>query len=362
MRILLAGGGSGGSTAPLLAVAEAIKRKVDDAQFLCIGSETGPEGALVRQAGIPFTTIKTGKLRRYWSLQNFVDLFRIPMGLGQSLAIIRAFRPDVVTTAGGFVCVPPAIAAWALHVPVHVHQQDVEQGLANRIMAPVARVITVTFEDSLAHFPAAKTIVAGNPVRPEILRGDPARARRAFILEEGLPVVLITGGGTGALGLNRIVVDTAAELVGFCQVIHLCGKGKLVPARADTPRYRQIEFIVGEMKDALAAADLIVSRAGLSILSEIGALARASVLIPMPHSHQRYNADAFARAGAAVVLDEASTSAAELVRVVRELLEDPARRAEMGQRARGLIRPDAAETIADEVIALASGGRRTGSP
>ncbi len=355
MRILLAGGGSGGSTAPLLAIAEAIKRKVNDAQFLCIGSEAGPEGALVRQAGIPFATIKTGKLRRYWSTQNFVDLFRIPYGLMQSISIIRAFRPDAITTAGGFVCVPPAIAGWLLRVPVHVHQQDVEQGLANKIMSPVASVISVTFEDSTAYFPKAKTIVAGNPVRAEILQGDREKARHAFGLEEGTPTVLVTGGGTGALGLNRIVADAAPELVRFCQVIHLCGKGKLVPARVESSRYRQIEFLVGEMKDALAAADLIVSRAGLSTLTEIGALAKASVLVPMPRSHQRYNADAFGKAGAAVVLNEDNTSPGDLVRVVRELLEDPGKRPEMGARARGLIRPDAADRIADQVITLARG-------
>lgn len=353
MRVLLAGGGSGGSTAPLLAIAEAIRRKTQDVEFLCIGSETGPEGALVREANIPFVSIKTGKLRRYWSLQNFVDAFRIPIGLGQSLAVVRSFNPDVISTAGGFVCVPPAIAGWLSGVPVHVHQQDVEQGLANRIMSPLAKLVTVTFEESIAHFPASKTIVTGNPVRPEILRGDRERARRFFGLEEGLPTVLVTGGGTGALGLNRIVARAAPELVEFCQVIHLCGRGRIVSAQTESPRYKQFEFLVGEMNDALAVADLVVSRAGLSTLTELGALSKPSVLMPMPNSHQRYNADAFGKVGAAVVLDELKTTADDLVRVVRELLENPAKRGDMGAEAHRLIRPDAADRIADQVIALA---------
>lgn len=357
--MLLAGGGSGGSTAPLLAIAEAIRRKIQDVEFLCIGSETGPEGALVRKADIPFVSIKTGKLRRYWSLQNFVDAFRIPIGLGQSLAIVRSFKPNVVSTAGGFVCVPPAVAGWLLGVPVHVHQQDVEQGLANKITAPLAKLVTVTFEDSIAHFPAPKTTVTGNPVRPEILRGDRERACRLFGLEEGLLTVLVTGGGTGALGLNRIVAQAAPELVKFCQVIHLCGQGRVVAARTESPRYKQFEFLVGEMNDALAVADLVVSRAGLSTLSELGALSKASVLVPMPRSHQRFNAEAFGKAGAAVVLDEASTAPDDLVRVIRDLLENPARRVEMGAQAYRLIKPNAADTIADLVIALAQRRLRT---
>ncbi len=353
MRILLAGGGSGGSTAPLLAVAEALRKRRGDIGFLYIGSETGPERLLVENMDIPFTSIKTGKLRRYWSWQNFVDVFRVGIGLVQSTRIVAGFRPHALATAGGFICVPPAIACAVFRVPVHIHQQDVEIGLANKVIAPFASRVTVTFEQSKSYFPRGKTVLTGNPVRAEILEGDAEKARVLFGFEQSIPTLLVTGGGTGAAGLNRLVAEAAPKLVEFCQVIHLCGKGKLNPTGFVSPRYRQIEFLVDEMKDALALADLVVSRAGLSILTELGASGKPSILIPMPDSHQRHNARAFERAQAAIVLDEKNTAPAALATTIKELLFDSARLEDMSSKARSMVRLDAADRIADEVLGLA---------
>lgn len=355
MRIVLVGGGSGGSTAPLLAVCEAIRKRHGDAEFLYIGSATGPESALVEKAGVSFVGLRTGKLRRYWSWENFVDVFRTGSSVARSFDIIRRFGPDVLTSAGGFVCVPPALAAWLLRVPVHIHQQDVEPGLANKIISPFASRITVTFEQSKRDFPRAKTILTGNPVRPEILDGKPEAARKLLDLEEGVPVLLATGGGTGAVGLNRLIAEAAPKLVGFCQVIHLCGKGKRIENGFVHKRYHQLEFVVDEMKDLLALADLVISRAGLSSLTELGAVSKPIILIPMPDSHQRYNARAFADAGAAVILEEKQASLEDLVRRVEGLIGDGSALADMGRKARAMVRLDAADRIADEVIRLAVG-------
>lgn len=354
MRIVLAGGGSGGSTTPLLAVAEALRRRHEDVEFLYIGSETGPERALVEKVGIRFASIKTGKLRRYWSWQNFLDVFRTGIGLMQSFQIIREFQPDALTSAGGFICVPPALAAWALRVPVHIHQQDVQPGLANKIISPFASRITVTFEESKSKFPADKTILTGNPVRQEIMDGNPEVARRLFDLEEGIPTLLATGGGTGAAGLNRLIAEAAPRLVDCCQIIHLCGKGKRIATGFAHKRYQQVEFVVEEMKDILAVADLVVSRAGLSTLTELGTLCKPSILIPMPDSHQKHNAQAFSAVGAAVVLEEKQTTPEALAATVKELIGDGLRLADMGLKARTTVKMDAAERIADEVIKLAT--------
>src|SRR5205085_10947933 len=158
---------------------------------------------------------------------------------------------------------------------------DALPGLANRLLAPLARSCSVSLEASLHRFPRGRTVLTGNPVRPSMLAGSADRARATFGLEPDVPVVLITGGGTGALGLNRLVAAAAPKLVGRCQLVHLTGTGRAVPSQVSS-RYQQIDFVTTEMADLLAAADLVVSRAGMGILSELAALGKPTVLVPMP--------------------------------------------------------------------------------
>ncbi len=352
MRVLLAGGGSGGSTAPVLAVAQELRRR-RPCEFLYVGTETGPERELVSSLGIPFRTVQTGKLRRYWSLENLLDLLRIPAGLVESLALVRGFRPDVAFAAGGFGAVPPLLAASLLRVPTVIHQQDVEPGLANRILAPFARAVTVTFPPSLDHFPQSKTTLTGNPVRREILEGSREEALRIFGLRGDQPLVLVTGGGTGALGLNRLVAKAAPLLVSGCQILHITGRGKGVEVTDLEGSYRQVEFLTGEMPHALAAAKLVVSRAGLSTLTEIAALGKPSVLVPMPRSHQNANAEAFSACDAALVLQEEELTPERLAETVLTLLRDEARLASLGERARSMMPPQAEARIADVIERVA---------
>ncbi len=353
MRILLAGGGSGGSSAPVLAVAqEMMRRRV--CQFLYVGTESGPERELVSALGIPYRAVRTGKLRRYWSVQNFTDLFRIPAGLVQSMGVVREFRPDVAFAAGGFAAVPPLLAASLMGRPTVIHQQDVVPGLANRILAPFATAITVTFPPSLSHFPSKKTKVTGNPVRREILQGRREEAMRVFGFREGVPLVVATGGGTGAVGLNRLIAQAAPSLVQRCQLLHMTGRGKKVETPDLGPGYRQVEFVVAEMAHLLAAADLVVSRSGLSTLTELAVLGKPSVLIPMPHSHQVPNAAVFARGGAAVMLQEEELSGEKLATELLSLLEKPERLAAMSERARAIMSSGAESRIADEVERVAA--------
>jgi UDP-N-acetylglucosamine--N-acetylmuramyl-(pentapeptide) pyrophosphoryl-undecaprenol N-acetylglucosamine transferase len=348
MRILLAGGGSGGSSAPVLAVAQEMSRR-RECQFLYVGTEGGPERELVSSLGIPYRVVRTGKLRRYWSVQNLTDLVRIPMGLAESIAVVRSFRPDISFAAGGFAAVPPLLAAALLRGPTVIHQQDVEPGLANRILAPFATAITVAFPHSIAHFPARKTKVTGNPVRREILQGRREEAMRIFGLQEGLPVILATGGGTGALGLNRLIAQAAPLLTERCQLLHITGRGKQVEVPDLGHRYQQMEFLVEEMAHVLAVADLVISRSGLSTLTELAALGKPSIQIPMPHSHQIANGLVFARGGAAVMLQQEELTGERLAAELISLLEKPESMAAMSERARAIMSSGAESRIADEL-------------
>lgn len=349
-RILLAGGGSGGSATPVLAVAQAIRVRCPDARFLYVGTLAGPERALAAEQRIPFVAIQTGKLRRYWDWQNLTDPARVLAGVGQAYRVARHFHADAAFAAGGFASVPPIVGAWLNRARVVIHQQDVEPGLANRILVPFARRITVSMADSAAFFPRGRSTVTGNPVRREVLQANPSEAYRALDLEPGVPVVVATGGGTGAMALNRLMAAAAERLVGQYQVVHLTGAGRGVPSAAGLPRYRQVEFLTRDMPHLLAASSVVLSRAGMGTLTELAALERAALIVPMPRSHQWANAHAFEAQGAIEVADQDLLSVESLVQRLLTLLDDPARRAALGKALGRSMPRDAAERIAEEVL------------
>lgn len=350
VRVLLAGGGSGGSAAPVIAVAEALARRWPGARFLYVGTTGGPERALVKVAGIDYAAIASGRLRRFVTWRNLTDPALVALGIGQAVRLVRRFQPDLAFGAGGFATVPPLIAARLRRVPVVIHQQDVLLGLANRIVAPFAAAITVGLPETLRLLRSGGVVV-GNPVRDAILWGDLVRARQQFGLEAGIPTLLVTGGGTGALALNQIVADAARELVEVCQIVHLTGVGRAVGDWGH-PHYRQIDFVAEEMADLLAAADLVVTRAGMSALSEVAALGKPSITVPMPDSHQLANAAAFASRRATIVLDQETLTSGGLAAEVRDLLADSNRRERLGAAARQALPADAAEAVCDVIGGL----------
>lgn len=320
MRIIFSGGGTIGSVSPLLAICEAVKHHQPQAEFLWLATRQGPEKKLIQDFGITLKEIHSGKLRRYFSLKNLVDPFLVFFGLLQSLLIIIKFKPDIVLSAGGYVAVPVSLAAWVLRVPSIIHQQDVMPGLANKILAPIAKVITVTFPQSLNNFPSKKTLLTGNPVRQNILAGDRQKAIEFFQLDPNMPTVLIFGGGTGAASLNDLVVDSLQSLVNFCQIIHITG-GKTEKV-AHHSKYRSYDFLTKEMRLAYAASDIMVSRAGMSALTEIAALRKPAIVIPMPHSHQEVNAMEFFKKNAITVLKEPDLTSENFSAAIKQLLED----------------------------------------
>lgn len=352
LRVLLAGGGSGGSATPVLAVAQALRRAVEQVEFLYVGTRGGPEADLAAAEGLPYAGVATGKLRRYWDVQNVIDPARVLLGIAQSYALVRRFKPRLAFAAGGFGALPPMVAARFGGARTLIHQQDVEPGLANRLLVPCAERVTVSLPSSLAHFPRSRSVVTGNPVRQAVLHADAQHGFAALQLDPGVPLVLVTGGGTGALALNRLVAAAAPRLVQAAQVVHLTGRGRGVPLQTDSPRYRALEFLTDDMPHVLAAATVVVTRAGMGTLSELAALRKPALVVPMPGSHQWANARAFARLGAIEVADQEALSPETLTQRVLSLLEDAPRREQLGRAIGASMPADAAERIAAELLAL----------
>ena len=251
MKILLTGGGTAGSVTPLLAVSSEIRKYRPDVQLLWVGTFFGPEKSLVSREGIAFVAIFSGKLRRYFSWRNFIDPIFIILGFLQSLYIVKKFNPDLIVTAGGFVSVPPAYAGWLFRKKIIIHQLDIGRGLANKLMSYIADQITVSFPESVSAFAKGKAELIGTPIREVLFSGDRLRAQTALGLDPALPTLVVLGGGTGALSLNKIIISSLPELLNFCQVIHITGRGKSLPALALKEKfslYHQFEFVVEELK------------------------------------------------------------------------------------------------------------------
>jgi UDP-N-acetylglucosamine--N-acetylmuramyl-(pentapeptide) pyrophosphoryl-undecaprenol N-acetylglucosamine transferase len=357
--VVIAGGGTGGHTSPGLAVAALLRERSRTCAW--IGSRSGIEAQRVPQSGIPYIAISTGKLRRYWAWQNVADLLvNVPAGTLSVLRILRTLRPRVVFGTGGFVALPVVLGAALLRLPVVLHEQTAVPGLANRIGARFARRIAVTFPDRAGRLPAARVVVTGNPLRPELRAGSRSTAIARFQLDPAVPLVYVTGGAQGAHRINRVVGDALASLAEQAQLIHQCGENPatgdrqwLEDRRAALPpalarRYTVVPYIGAELAGIYAAAALVVARAGAGTVNECCQLGVPALYVPLPGTRgdeQTENARIVERVGGAVVLPQSMLTTERLVREVRALLADPAGLKQMGEHARTLAVPDAAERI-----------------
>lgn len=356
IRIILTGGGTAGSVAPLLGVVDEFKKEGYKFDYLWLGTKTGPERSMVEAEGIEFRTVMSGKLRRYFSLLNFIDPIRILIGTWQAYFTILDYKPTMVLSAGSYVSVPVAWAAKLRGVPVLVHQQDARAGLANKLMAPAATIITVALEESLSDY-GQKAKLVGNSVREEIreVKVSAREARQKLGLSTRLPIVLIMGGGTGAQAINDLVEIAAGELTRFCQVLHITGKGKLTDRhkriQESNPNYRAFEFLdaFGMIK-VFSAADVVVSRAGMSTLTELSFLGKAAIIIPIPNSHQEENAQVFKEEEAALVLRQQSLGPKELTESIRMILLDENLRQKLKSNIQAVIKPGGTERIAAIIL------------
>ncbi len=357
-RIAFTGGGTAGHVFPGIAVCQTLRKKMD-AEVFWIGSRSGMEKRLAAEAGIPYRGIPAGKLRRYLSLKNFFDLWRVLAGVFRSFFILLSLRPCLVFSKGGYVSVPPVLAARLLGIPVVTHESDFDPGLATRINARSARKILLSYPETAAYFPPrlrARTVVTGNPVRAAILSGDAVRGREIAGCPEGLPLVLALGGSLGSAAVNDLVTSIAPALCRRAFLAHQTGPGRGAPADLSRARYFARPFFSEELPHLLAAAALVIGRAGANTLWELAATGKPSVLIPLPEKSSRgdqiRNARVFAAAGAGVVCDEESARPADLLAIVENLLDNEGRLRRMSDAARGLFVSDARERIAGEILAL----------
>jgi UDP-N-acetylglucosamine--N-acetylmuramyl-(pentapeptide) pyrophosphoryl-undecaprenol N-acetylglucosamine transferase len=365
VSVVIAGGGTGGHTSPGLAVADVLARR----GLACawIGSRDGIEARRVPAAGVPYFAIRTGKLRRYWAWQNVSDLaVNVPAGLLGALRLLRRLRPRVVFGTGGFVALPVVVAGALVRLPVVVHEQTAVPGLANRLASPFASRIAVTWAETASRFPAARVVTTGNPLRAELRRGSRADAVRRFGLDPAMPLVYVTGGAQGAHRINRTFGEIADAVLAHAQVVHQCGDNPetrdlewLQARRAALPpalaaRYHVRPYLDVELPGVFAAAALVVGRAGAGTVNECCQLALPALYVPLPGAsgdEQTANARLVERAGGAVVLPQASLTPQALAERVLALLADESRLKEMGERARALAVPDAAERLADVIAA-----------
>ena len=376
MRILITGGGTGGHVSPAVAVIAALRARSAaegwPLELRYLGSQDGAERRIIAALGVPYAAVATGKLRRYFSWRTPLDLARIPLGVLQAAWHVARFRPAVIFSTGGYVCVPPILAGWLLRVPAITHEQTARSGLANRIAARFARVVAISVPESAAEFPPGKTVLTGNPIRPELQQGgDPARARAHWRLEPDLPVVYVTGGVLGAHAINTAVIAALPDLLAAAAVVHQVGEGpegsgadlRAATAAAAGPlagaRYRPVAFVGPELADLYALVALVVGRAGAGTVNELAALGKPAILIPLPGAsadEQTANARRLAAAGAAVLLPQADATPARLAGLVTGLLADPPALARMAAAGPALAHPGAAPALVDLILRV---GRRT---
>ncbi|MCC7362231.1 MAG: UDP-N-acetylglucosamine--N-acetylmuramyl-(pentapeptide) pyrophosphoryl-undecaprenol N-acetylglucosamine transferase [Anaerolineales bacterium] len=354
---------------PALSVAQTLMTDRPEAagaaadQVLWIGGLGGMEVGLITRAGLPFQAIHGGGVHGVgWRLPlNVLNLVR---GVFEAWGRVRAFRPDVLLVTGGFITMPVALAAWLNRVPVLVYLPDIEPGLAIKAVAAIARRIAVTVADSRAFLRGKELVVTGYPTRPDLARADRAAARAHLGLSGDRPVVLVTGGSRGAHSLNSATLAALPDWLRDYAVVHLAGEhdwpaveqARAALPEALKPHYHAFPFL-HEMGLALAAADLVVSRAGASALGEYPLFGLPAVLVPYPYAwrYQKVNADYLVQRGAAVQLADEALGV-QLAGAVRNLLSDPARLAAMRTAARAAAVPEAAQNVVRELRRLAADG------
>ena len=314
MKIVLTGGGTAGHVNPNIALLPALAKRGYAVHY--IGSYAGIERDLIISCDVPYYGISSGKLRRYFDLKNATDLFRIAKGLGEATVLLRRIKPDIVFSKGGFVVVPVALAARILNIPVVIHESDITPGLANRLIMPFAKSVCVSFPETLKHIPKDKGVLTGSPIRASLWEGRAQEGKKicGFDNLPAKPIIMIMGGSQGAIAINQHIFAILPKLLTRFHVIHLCGKGNI--KEPPSPGYAPFEYVQDQLPHLLAAADMVVSRAGANTIFELLALNKPNLLIPLSKAASRgdqiLNAESFEKQGYSMVLPEEEVTADSL--------------------------------------------------
>jgi UDP-N-acetylglucosamine--N-acetylmuramyl-(pentapeptide) pyrophosphoryl-undecaprenol N-acetylglucosamine transferase len=369
MKILFTGGGSGGHFYPIIAVAEKLNKmlereKIARVELFYMSTEPYNE-RLLYDNKITFKQVTAGKMRAYASIENFFDLFKTAWGVFKALFQIFALYPDVVFGKGGYPSFPVLFAARIFRIPVIIHESDSVPGRVNAWAGKFAQKIALSYAEATPFFPAGRTALTGNPIREEVLVPSGKDAFKELGLDPSIPVLLVLGGSQGARTINGQMETLAPRLVEKYQIVHQTGEANAEEVRTNVngmlggnpnaSRYHIYGYMDSEtMKLAAEAATVVVSRAGSAIF-EIAAWGVPAILIPIANhvgDHQRKNAFAYARAGGAVVIEEANLGPNILMSEIDLLMNDANERATMKNAAKAFARTDAAERIAEQIVAV----------
>lgn len=368
-RIVFAGGGSGGHVYPLVAIAEAVQKiwtGVDAPLFLYYMGPRDDYAAMIEEHGLELRPIVTGKLRRYFSIQNIIDIPKFFIGLMQAFWKLYWIMPDVIFSKGGSGALPVVVAGWWYRIPVVIHESDSVPGSGNLHSARFAKKVCVSFPDAADYFDPKKVVVTGTPIRAELLEGqiETAAAKDSLGFSSSHPLIVVIGGSQGAQTINLFIVENLKAIMGITQVLHQTGtanfaemerlsQAALMNATYENRYLAQGYFDDQTMKLALSAADIVVSRSGSSIF-EIAAFKKPMILIPYPadasNGHQSANAHAFERVGAAVVIEEPNLFPGIFMSELKRILGDAGIRDAMGAAAGTMVAENSAELIAREVL------------
>jgi UDP-N-acetylglucosamine--N-acetylmuramyl-(pentapeptide) pyrophosphoryl-undecaprenol N-acetylglucosamine transferase len=369
MRILLTGGGSGGHIFPLVAVLRKIIEILNEKgeaspEFLFVGPD-GFSKEVFKGEGIRAKIILSVKIRRYFSFQNIVDAFKLPVAFVQAYIHTFLFMPDVIFAKGGYGSVLVVLWGWIFRIPIVIHESDAVPGMGNRILAKLARVIIVSFDATVPFFAKRKTLALGNPIRDELFKN--ARKLGVLPLHSGKPIIFVLGGSQGAQEINELMLGAADLLVKKYEIIHQCGdknfetveKGLLLFVQSEEERalyHLYSRLSEDELHDAYLTSSVIVSRAGSGAIFEIAAARKPSILIPYSaaaSNHQEKNAHLYAETGAALVLEGENLTPHLLISSIEQIVDDAAKVQVMSEAASRFAKPDAAKRIAEELLKFA---------
>lgn len=305
-KIIMTGGGTAGHVTPNLALVPGLKERGFEIKY--IGSRDGIEKEIIKDAGIPYYEISSGKLRRYFDIKNFSDPFKVMKGILEAKKILNKEKPDIIFSKGGFVAVPVIMAATLNKIPVISHESDLTPGLANKISAPFCDKLCVTFRESLNYVKDNKGVLTGTPIRKEMLEGSALKGRNICGFSNDKEIMLVIGGSLGAKNINDEVRGNIKELTKDFNIIHICGKNNVDSNLLNIDGYIQFEYVKEELPHLLKVSDFVISRAGANVIFELLALKKPTLLIPLSKKSSRgdqvLNAASFEREGYSIVLDE----------------------------------------------------------
>jgi UDP-N-acetylglucosamine--N-acetylmuramyl-(pentapeptide) pyrophosphoryl-undecaprenol N-acetylglucosamine transferase len=326
--IVLTGGGTAGHVTPNIAIVDILKFNNWDVNY--IGSIDGVEKHMIESIGIKYYAVRCGKLRRYFSWQNFLDPFNLLIGVFQAYKLLKKLKTNIIFSKGGFVALPVVIAGYLRNIPVIIHESDMTPGLANKLSFPFATKICVNFSKTKLYIKNKdKVVITGTPIRAELFNGSSDKGLKFCGFNHDLPCLIVIGGGQGSESVNKVIRESLSELTKNYQVIHLCGPKKLDNSLKNIKNYCQFEYISKELPDLFAASSLVVSRSGANSLCEILALKKPHVLIPLSRKVSRgdqiENANYFASKDISVVVDEDSLHKDVLLKAIDKAIANSAK-------------------------------------